>query len=147
MPLQRRDRRVLSGGGYRPRSRGELSAGDSAIFLTAAFTGLRRGEPLALHWRDIDFAGSTIRVRASCVAPTRDDRSTFEQVRVKPQSQPIEWPGDVDLDPEVLLKAAATRGRASRSRAKPSPSPRPPDAAYAQGDVVRGVDAVRRLRS
>src|SRR4051794_40478473 len=38
---------------------------DAAIFLTAAFTGLRQGEIVALHWRDVDFAGSTIRVRAS----------------------------------------------------------------------------------
>jgi integrase len=38
---------------------------DAAIFLTAAFTGLRQGELVALRWRDIDFAGSAIRVRAS----------------------------------------------------------------------------------
>ncbi len=35
------------------------------MFLTAAFTGLRMGELLALRWRDVDFAGATIRVRAS----------------------------------------------------------------------------------
>jgi integrase len=38
---------------------------DGAIFLTAAFTGLRMGELLALRWRDVDFPGSAIRVRAS----------------------------------------------------------------------------------
>jgi integrase len=38
---------------------------DATIYLTAAFTGLRRGEILALRWRDVDFSASTIRVRAS----------------------------------------------------------------------------------
>jgi integrase len=45
--------------------RASVSEQDGALFLTAAFTGLRRGELLALRWRDVDFAGSTIRVRAS----------------------------------------------------------------------------------
>jgi integrase len=38
---------------------------DGALFLTAAFTGLRMGELLALQWRDVDFAGDAIRVRRS----------------------------------------------------------------------------------
>jgi integrase len=38
---------------------------DAAIFLTAAFTGLRLGELLALRVRDVDFAGDAIRVMRS----------------------------------------------------------------------------------
>jgi integrase len=38
---------------------------DAAIILTAAFTGLRRGEVLALHVRDCDFARQVIRVEHS----------------------------------------------------------------------------------
>src|SRR4051812_24963161 len=38
---------------------------DAAIYLTAAFTGMRMGELRALRWRDVDFARSLVRVRAS----------------------------------------------------------------------------------
>lgn len=48
--------------------RAAASEQDAAIYLTAAFTGLRLGELLALRWRDVDFPGSTIRVRASYAA-------------------------------------------------------------------------------
>lgn len=36
---------------------------DSAMYLTAAFTGLRLGELLGLRWEDVDFAADLIRVR------------------------------------------------------------------------------------
>jgi integrase len=38
---------------------------ERAIILTAALTGLRRGELVALCWRDVDFAQTAIRVRAN----------------------------------------------------------------------------------
>jgi integrase len=38
---------------------------DKAMLLTAAFTGLRMGELIALRWRDIDLEHRVLRVRAS----------------------------------------------------------------------------------
>lgn len=36
---------------------------DAAIYLTAAYTGLRQGECLALRWRDVDFVTGLLHVR------------------------------------------------------------------------------------
>jgi integrase len=45
--------------------RAAASKQDGTIYLTAAFTGLRLGELLALRWRDVDFTNSAIHVRQS----------------------------------------------------------------------------------
>lgn len=46
-------------------ARAAMSEQDSALFLTAAFTGMRRGELIALRWREVDFERAAIRVSAS----------------------------------------------------------------------------------
>ncbi len=46
---------------------GALAGTDHALYLTAAMTGLRQGELLALRWRDVDWPAARIRVRRSFV--------------------------------------------------------------------------------
>src|SRR3954471_14019603 len=46
-------------------ARAAASEQDSAIFVTAAFAGLRRGEIAALRWGQVDFAKRSIRVEAN----------------------------------------------------------------------------------
>lgn len=64
-PTGRGDIDVFSPEEVRALVRAGASEQDAALFLTPAFTGLRRGELLALRWRDLDFTGSLIRVRSS----------------------------------------------------------------------------------
>ena len=42
-----------------------LGPTERVLYLTAAMTGLRRGELVALRWRDVDWASGVIRVRRS----------------------------------------------------------------------------------
>jgi integrase len=45
---------------------------DAALYLTAAFTGLRMGELLALRWRDVDFELDAVHVRRSFTGGKED---------------------------------------------------------------------------
>ena len=40
--------------------------------------------------------------RGGVLAQIRADRSVFEAVRINPDSRTVEWPGEIDLDPDVL---------------------------------------------
>jgi integrase len=80
---------------------------DGAIYLTAAFTGLRRGELIALRWRDVDFPGEHVRVTASYTtrALTSPKSGRVRSVPLAPAaaaalarlSQREHWTGDDDL--------------------------------------------------
>lgn len=80
---------------------------DGAVFLTAAFTGLRMGELLALRWRDIDFTANVVRVRASYYLGQLTTPKSGK-VRAVPLAPPVaaalaqlgrrpDWVGDDDL--------------------------------------------------
>jgi integrase len=98
---------------------------DRALYLTAAFTGLRLGELLALRWRDVDFAGSAIRVRASYSARQLTTPKSGK-VRAVPMAPEVAtaiaqlgrrefWTGDNDLvfvgDTGSYLDGSALRRR------------------------------------
>lgn len=46
-----------------------------SLYLTAAMTGLRQGELLALRWRDIDFAGQRVHVRRAYSHAARAEKA------------------------------------------------------------------------
>ena len=46
---------------------GAYQAIDRALYLTAAMTGLRQGELIALRWRDVDWTAGRVRVRQNYV--------------------------------------------------------------------------------
>lgn len=50
--------------------------------------------------KDIDLA--ELLAGGGVFARIYNERQVFEQVRVNPETRTVEWPGDVDLDPEVL---------------------------------------------
>jgi len=67
-------------------------------------------EPLDGYWLRLTFSDGAIKdvdlgallARGGVFSAIHDDRQVFERVRVNSESQTIEWPGEVDLDPEVL---------------------------------------------
>jgi hypothetical protein len=67
-------------------------------------------EPLADHWIRVTFADGAVKeidlrgllAGGGVFAPIYERREVFEQVRVNPETRTVEWPGEVDLDPEVL---------------------------------------------
>ncbi|MCI0635953.1 MAG: site-specific integrase [Actinobacteria bacterium] len=59
-----------------------------AAFHVAAFTGLRRGELLALRWRDVDLDGRTVSVRRAMLSLHPRSRSRTRSPRTGPPRRP-----------------------------------------------------------
>lgn len=67
-------------------------------------------KPLAGYWLRLTFSDGAVKdvdvekilKQGPVFSAIRDDRHVFEQVRVNRETGTIQWPGDVDLDPEVL---------------------------------------------
>ena len=105
--------------------RAAASDQDSALYLTAAFTGLRMGELLALRWCDVDFSGSLVRVRATYAGGVLASPKP-ERVRAVPMAPDVaralgrlaerpDWVGEEDLvfpgESGGYLDSAAVRRR------------------------------------
>ena len=66
--------------------------------------------PLEGHWVRLWFTDGVVKdvdlgdalAGGGVFDPIYADRQVFERVRVNPESRTIEWPGGVDLDPDVL---------------------------------------------
>ena len=71
---------------------------------------INRVEALEHHWLRIEFTDGAVKdvdlgellAGGGVFGEIRDDRAAFEQVRVNTESHTIEWPGGIDLDPDVL---------------------------------------------
>ena len=141
---------------------------DAALFLTAAFTGLRMGELLALRWRDVDLAGSVLRVRASYYLGqlTTPKSGKVRWVPMAPDvagalaqlGRRVDWTSDEDLvfcgETGSYLRwlgtAPSLQDVAHGGRPSPAPVPRPaPHVRHADDRQDRhpsrsGVDGPRR---
>ena len=60
----------------------ELTPDYYVLFYTAIFTGMRRGELLALEWSDIDFNKKTINVNKQVYRGRLSDTKTFSSTRI-----------------------------------------------------------------
>jgi hypothetical protein len=78
--------------------------------------------PLERHWLRLTFADGCVQdvdvsaLKGGVFSAIHDDPSVFKQVVVNVESGTIEWPGGVDLDPDVLY--------GSRNPADGEPYPR-----------------------
>lgn len=83
---------------------GMFQAVDRAIFLTAAMTGLRKGELIALRWRDVDWQAGRIRVRQNYV------RGKFGTPKSKRSTRSVPMAGEVAGELQRLFGDSGWQG-------------------------------------
>lgn len=105
---------------------GDHQALDRVLYLTAAMTGLRQGELIALRWQDVDWDAQRVRVRRNHVLGEFDTPKSRRSTRSVPMSRRVtreldqwqkatRWAGPADLvfaEPtsgEVLRRGALMR--------------------------------------
>jgi integrase len=78
-----------------------LSRVERALYLTAAMTGMRQGELLALRWMDVDWLAHRVRVRRNFV------RGKFGTPKSKRSSRSIPLADQVARELELLFQTSA----------------------------------------
>ena len=95
-----------------------LSPVERVLYLTAAMTGMRQGELLALRWMDVDWLAHRVRVRRNFV------RGKFGTPKSKRSSRSIPLADQVARELELLFQSSATsRTKISSSRTRTPASP------------------------
>ncbi len=108
---------------------GMYQALDRVLFLTAAMSGLRKGELLALRWRDVDWTAGRIRVRQNYV------RGEFGTPKSKRSTRSVPLADEVGGALERLFKRSRFKGDGDLVFAHP-----------ASGEPLPKANVTRRFR-
>lgn len=109
--------------------KGMYKAIDKALILTAAMTGLRKGELVALRWRDVDWPAARIRVRQNYV------RGEFGTPKSKRSTRSVPMADEVGGELERLFKGSRFQGDGDLVFAHPT-----------TGDPLPKANVTRRFR-
>jgi len=108
---------------------GPFQATDRALFLTAAMTGLRKGELIALRWRDVDWTAARIRVRQNYV------RGAFGTPKSRRSTRSVPMADEVGGELERLFQRSRFQGDGDLVFAHPT-----------NGDPLPKANVTRRFR-
>jgi integrase len=108
---------------------GDHQAVDRALYCTAAMTGLRQGELIALRWQDVDWTAQRIRIRRNHVL------GEFDTPKSRRGSRSVPMSARVLAELDALHQASAWQGDDDLVFAEPQ-----------TGDVLRRGALMRRYR-